>query len=298
MRMNAATANPNAVNPSVFFSDLGVHIGNRASAPPFTYALDFESTAGIRLPRGTTAQRGVGAAGYFGYNTTWSGYDVHNGTAFRRLLDLPDATPTSGYIPVYTGGAWTTAALTAASVGAVDGTGTASRIMQWSDSDTAMDAPIENSGGVTRFTQTTAIGIPTGGTAVRPAATAARIRHNSDTGQFEGSRNGSTWEQFAMGQVYAQPYIGITSGLSISPTSSMFVQAVIASGSATLTIDDAGVPAGAYMDVINSGAGTLILDRVSGTFIDVAGSYATISLTDQTARLVYSGYSWYVISIQ
>ena len=73
------------------------------------YALDITATGGIRIGRGTTAQRGVGVAGYFGYNTTWGGYEGHNGTAFRYFLDLPAATPTSGHIPVFTGGAWTTA---------------------------------------------------------------------------------------------------------------------------------------------------------------------------------------------
>jgi hypothetical protein len=92
-------------NPTMTLRTSG-NVGIGTTAPG--YALDITATGGIRIGRGTTAQRGVGATGYLGYNTTWNGYDVHDGAAFRRLLDLPDATPTSGHIPVYTGGAWTT----------------------------------------------------------------------------------------------------------------------------------------------------------------------------------------------
>jgi hypothetical protein len=84
------------------------------------YSLDITATGGIRIGRGTTAQRGVGAAGYFGYNTTWAGFDIHNGTAFRRVLDLPDATPTTNHIPIFTGGEWTTAAPTLSSTVTLD----------------------------------------------------------------------------------------------------------------------------------------------------------------------------------
>ena len=64
----------------------------------------------LRLTSGTTAQRPVGGAGDIRNNTTWVGIDYHNGTAWRRLLDLPDATPTAQHSPVFSSGAWTTGA--------------------------------------------------------------------------------------------------------------------------------------------------------------------------------------------
>lgn len=76
-----------------------------------SYQLDFgTSTNAIRFPNGTTAQRPTGAAGVMRYNSTWTGFDAHNGTAWRRFLDLPDATPTTNHIPIWDGTAWTTGA--------------------------------------------------------------------------------------------------------------------------------------------------------------------------------------------
>jgi len=105
---STASANPNAVNPSFFIGANGIYIGNRATDPAFTYALDFEATTAIRLPRQTTAQRGVGVTGYFGYDTTVGGYIGHNGTSFGRIPMFPDAAPTDQHIARYVSGAWST----------------------------------------------------------------------------------------------------------------------------------------------------------------------------------------------
>lgn len=75
-----------------------------------SYVLDINSTDAIRFPSGTTAQRPTGAAGVLRYNSTWTGFEGHNGTAWRRFLDLPDATPTTNHIPIWNGTAWTTGA--------------------------------------------------------------------------------------------------------------------------------------------------------------------------------------------
>ena len=73
------------------------------------YRLDITGT-GIRGPVRNTASRPTGASGVLGYNSTWNGWDMHNGTAWRRIVDVPDADPSTGHSPVFSSGAWTTGA--------------------------------------------------------------------------------------------------------------------------------------------------------------------------------------------
>jgi len=75
-----------------------------------SYPLDVTSTGGIRIALGTTVQRPTGAAGVLRGNSTTLRPDYHNGTTWRQLLDLPDATPTAQHSPVFSSGAWTTGA--------------------------------------------------------------------------------------------------------------------------------------------------------------------------------------------
>ena len=65
-----------------------------------SYVLDIYGTDAIRTPRGTTAQRPIGAAGTMRYNSTWGGFDVYT-IAQRRLVDMPDVAPTDGHAAVY-----------------------------------------------------------------------------------------------------------------------------------------------------------------------------------------------------
>lgn len=85
-------------------SALGL-IGINTTNPNFI--LDVNSTDAIRFPSGTTAQRPTLATGLFRYNTTWGGFDIGKAD-WRRVIDLPDATPTTGDVPSYSGSAWAT----------------------------------------------------------------------------------------------------------------------------------------------------------------------------------------------
>jgi hypothetical protein len=58
------------------------------------YSIDINATDGIRLARGTTAQRPVGAAGVMRYNTTESLFETHNGTSYSFLPTMSDALTT------------------------------------------------------------------------------------------------------------------------------------------------------------------------------------------------------------
>jgi len=69
-------------------------------------------TGGVDIPVGTTAQRPTGMSGVLRGNSTTLRPDYHNGTAWRQLLDLPDATPTTNHVPYWTGSAWATGAVT------------------------------------------------------------------------------------------------------------------------------------------------------------------------------------------
>jgi hypothetical protein len=97
---------------------------------------------------------------------------------------------------------------------------------------------------------------------------------------------------------FAEVFSGYTADGSstITPTRNIFIQATVSSSNTyTLTIDDSSTPAGAYMDVINSSSGDLVLARSSGSFVTTGGAPATITLTDQTARFVFNGSIWYQI---
>ena len=90
---------------------IGIYSGSTiAAAGTAIYSLDFGATGslatdGIRVPAHATAGRPTGAAGVFAFNTgPW--YEGHNGTAWRRFLDLPDSNPTTNDIPYWTGSAW------------------------------------------------------------------------------------------------------------------------------------------------------------------------------------------------
>lgn len=88
------------------------HSGNLGNVSTAAYSLDLSGgTDGLRLPAHTTAGRPTGAAGVIADNTTTLRPDYHNGTAWRQLLDLPDATPTTNHIPIWNGTAWTTGAV-------------------------------------------------------------------------------------------------------------------------------------------------------------------------------------------
>lgn len=78
------------------------------------YNLDIAGT-GVRIPLRTTASRPTGNNGVLGANSTWGGLDFYYG-AWRRIPDLPDATPSEDARPVYEGSAWTTRAPQYASI--------------------------------------------------------------------------------------------------------------------------------------------------------------------------------------
>ena len=65
------------------------------------YKLDINTTSGIRIGRGTTAQRGIGVVGYFNHNTTTGATEGHNGTSFFRFMQQSDVTPANGQIGVW-----------------------------------------------------------------------------------------------------------------------------------------------------------------------------------------------------
>lgn len=71
------------------------------------YSLEINSADAIRFPVGTTSQRPTGAAGIMRYNTTWGGYDGHNGTSCIRFVTHSDATPTIGHFLQWDGTNWT-----------------------------------------------------------------------------------------------------------------------------------------------------------------------------------------------
>ena len=90
-------------------------------------------TGAVRVPTGTTAQRPTGVQGFVRYNTTTLQSEVNNGTAWRRIIDLPDLTPTDGSIPIYTTG-WTTSTL--ADAGILTGSGVVGQVAFWSSDST------------------------------------------------------------------------------------------------------------------------------------------------------------------
>lgn len=72
-----------------------------SSANP-SYTIDAATrTDGFRFAGGTTAQRPVGVNRLMRYNTTWNGFDIHNGTEYLRLLALQDVDPTDGQVPIW-----------------------------------------------------------------------------------------------------------------------------------------------------------------------------------------------------
>ena len=66
------------------------------------------STNAIRIPAHTTAGRPTGADALFSLNTTFSGYEGYVSGGWVRFVHLPDATPTTGDVPSYSGSAWAT----------------------------------------------------------------------------------------------------------------------------------------------------------------------------------------------
>jgi hypothetical protein len=73
---------------------------NTSNASP-THQLDINSPNGIRLGRGTTAQRGVGTTSYLNWNTTTGAWDGHNGISFGRSYLSSDVTPGNGQVGVF-----------------------------------------------------------------------------------------------------------------------------------------------------------------------------------------------------
>ena len=62
------------------------------------------------MPTGTTAQRPTGVQGFVRYNTTTMELDVHDGTSYRRVVDIADATPNTGDVVSWTGSAFSAVA--------------------------------------------------------------------------------------------------------------------------------------------------------------------------------------------
>lgn len=107
--MNFSTMNNSSLNNTTLtLSGQNSFVGVNTTAP--SYTVDITGT-GLRGPVRNTASRPTGSAGVIGYNSTWGGWDMHNGTAWRRLIDLADATPTINHIPYFDGTAWSTSAI-------------------------------------------------------------------------------------------------------------------------------------------------------------------------------------------
>jgi len=107
--LNFSTMNNSSLNNTTLtLSGQNSFVGINQTAP--IYTVDITGT-GLRGPVRNTASRPTGATGVIGYNSTWSGWDMHNGTAWRRFLDLPDATPTINHIPYFDGTTWATSAI-------------------------------------------------------------------------------------------------------------------------------------------------------------------------------------------
>ena len=87
----------------------------------------------VQIPTSTTLNRPTNVQGFLRYNTTTLQSEVNNGTAWRRIIDLPDLTPTDGSIPVYTT-AWTTSTL--ADAGILTGSGVVGQVAFWSSDST------------------------------------------------------------------------------------------------------------------------------------------------------------------
>lgn len=79
----------------------------RPVSTAIAYTIDMGGTDGIGLSSGTTAQRPTGRFGLLRGNTTISQLEWYN-TAWERIVSLPDATPTTGDVPSYSGSAWGT----------------------------------------------------------------------------------------------------------------------------------------------------------------------------------------------
>jgi hypothetical protein len=80
-------------------------IGTGSTNP--RWPLHVFGTGGMGVPVGTTAQRGFAGTGYFGFNTTWQGYEGRNDTNFIKLIHTNDVSYTDNDILVRKNNRWT-----------------------------------------------------------------------------------------------------------------------------------------------------------------------------------------------
>ena len=86
------------------YDNTNTRLGIGTSTP--AYSLDITSTNAIKLPTGTTAQRPTAVQGLLRYNTSTIELDVHDGTNWRRVIDIADTNASTGDVVSFTGTAY------------------------------------------------------------------------------------------------------------------------------------------------------------------------------------------------
>ncbi len=125
-------------------------------------------TGGVGIPKGTTAQQPIGAAGQFRYNTTTSRFEG------------------------YTGGSWVNFGLGDGTVTNVGGTNNQINVLN------GTTVPIISLASNPIIPGTASITMPLGPTSARPTGVNGMFRYNTDIGLFEGYINGA-WQVIAAG---------------------------------------------------------------------------------------------------
>lgn len=93
-----------AYSSNFVYDNTNTRLGIGTSTP--AYSLDITSTNAIKLPTGTTAQRPTVAQGLLRYNTNTMELDVHDGTNWRRVIDIADTNASTGDVVSFTGTAY------------------------------------------------------------------------------------------------------------------------------------------------------------------------------------------------
>ena len=155
----------------------------------------------------------------------------------------------------------------------------------------------ESAVGLT-ISSTDAVGLPIGTTGQRPTVAQGYGRLNSTTGQFEGSRDGSTWENFKMsGNRYlatsaSATIVGSGAGNKVFDGGKLFVNSL--SGAVTITLSSSTYTAGDEIwikgDNSCSATNTITITPSSGTVN--GGTSVILSIPHGSVRLFFDGTDW------
>lgn len=181
--------------------------------------------------------------------------------------------------------------VTSASNGAagVTGNGVINSVAYWNSPSSLSDFPLQLNVSNTRWLQTTGTRLPRGATFLRPSASQGYIRFNTDTDEFEGCRDGSTYENFTMGDS-ALETINITSSTTITPSKSAFILCQNGSTTSTITLNTSNMVNGQTIDINVRQNRTLNINLSSGVWLyanNTSGS--TLTLNNNSGRWVYWG---------